>query len=280
MSVADELGVAEVDGPIMIDLRRKWPAWVESEPNLGVIGGLLDLRIWTRTTDARTRDAVLRSLAKLGSPSGSNDAAAATALSWVLVPGAAAIARRMSDLAVNIDQLVASHLWTAARTFAWERRQWAATSILRETARGVQAEVGVGDGARRHDRTWLHTAPAEPASPTWTTHVDLLGEEDPLQELQDLLVAAIAANVITVEDRALLVDLAVAADEHSCTSRRGQAGLMTATASETVAARWGLSSRTVRRRVSRSIDRLAAFSAASLAAADGPRSACRLPVSA
>ena len=258
MSVATMLGVDNVDAPTMMEARRSWQDWTAQEPALAVVDDLLDLPNWTRTAGREPKDAAMRSLAKLGSATGSNDPVATTALTWALIPGAATIAYRLSDLANNVDELVASHLWTSAKTFEWERRRSTAASILRDTRRGVLAELGVGEWARREDHTWSETVCVEPASPAWQHFADDSGD-NAMTELLDLLEGATRAGVISRADRALLFDLAIAADMAGVPAGRGRAGLTGPAASEVVASQLGLIPRSVTRRASSSIDRLIAF---------------------
>jgi hypothetical protein len=258
MSVASTLGIDDADGSALRAARERWGAWAAKEPALAHVPGLLDLRTWTRSADAAAKDDALRSLAKLGSATGDDDDAAITALVWALVPGASSLAFKLSDLADEIDQLVAAQLWIAAKTFEWERRRSTAASILRDTLRGVQADLGVGEGARRQDRVWTQTRCAEPSAMPWQRD-EAETDSDAAADLLDLLAAATDARVITWNDRELLIDLAVASDGASGLGRRGRAGLMAPPASEMVAAKWGVSSRTVRRRAANSIDRLKIF---------------------
>lgn len=282
MSVAIRLGVDDIDGPAMTQARSRWKSWVEKEPVLAGAGELVDLRAWTRTAEAAAKDDALRSLAKLGSATGGDDSAAITALTWALVPGASTLAHRMADLSDDIDELVAAHLWIAAKTFEWDRRRSTAASILRDTLRGVQAELGVGDGARRQDRVWTSSSCLEPDSPSWQQHVEPLVSlaEDASNELLELLEAAARMGVISAEDRVLLIDLAVASDAAGVPGRRGRAGLMTPRASKAVARQQGISSRTVRRRAARSIESLKTFSATWLEPGDRTGSTRPLPISA
>ena len=263
MSVAMMLGVDDVEAPVMMAARNSWKCWTERESALGVVEDLLGLPEWTLGAEPEPKDAVLRSLAKLGAADGGNDNSATTALTWLLVPGAAAIAYRLSDLAHNIDELVASHLWTSAKTFAWDRRRATAASILRDTRRGVLAEVGVGESARRQDRTWTLTACVQPESPTWSTWSTCTDEDatDSLTELTELLDEAVCAQVLTDADCEFLFDLAVVADRIGTPARRGRAGLMVPAVSDEIGRRWGMASRTVRRQAAESIDRLIDFSA-------------------
>jgi len=261
MSVAIMLGVDDVDGPAMAEARQRWFGWVEEEPALSVVDDLLGFRDWTRTAEPAATDLALRSLAKVGSESGGNDLAGITALTWALVPGAAMIAHDLQDLVANIDELVASHLWTSARIFEWARRRSTASSILRDTRRAVLADLGVGEWARRQDRTWAQTNCVEVVDLRQPHGDGFTGDDNPAAELLGLLTDAAHAGVIAAADRQLLIDLAVAADRAMAPTHRGRSGLMVTAASEEVADHWGMSARSVRRHASRSIDRLAAFAA-------------------
>ncbi len=262
MSVATMLGVDDVNSPAMIEARRSWDRWVAIEPSLAVVDDLLSLREWTCHAEREDKDAAIRALAKLGSPTGAADPAATTALTWALVPGAASLARQLFDLSSNIDELVASYLWTSAKTFDWERRRSAAASILRDTRRSVLAELGVGEWARRQDHAWSATVRLEPSSPAWQHVVDEPSDQmsdDAVTDLLELLEGATWAGVITVADRKLLVDLAIAADKAGVAAGRGRAGMTAPAATDVVANRSGMTPRSVRRRASKSIDRLAAY---------------------
>lgn len=260
MSVATMLGVDDVDAPAMMEARLSWSRWAAEEPGLAVVDDLLHLPGWTRQADVIPRDAAIRALAKLGSPTGGNEAAATTALTWALVPGATNLACRLADLnvAANVNELVASHLWTSAKTFNWEHRTSAASAILFDTRHGVLGELGLGERGRRQDRTWAHTDCVEPDSPAWK---DLCDDQiSDAEFLTDLLDDAIWVGVISEADRSLLNDLAIAADIGCVPAGRGRAGLAGSAATQVVAQRRGQIARTVARRASRAIDRLATYS--------------------
>lgn len=44
MSVATMLGVEDVDGPTMMEARRRWDIWTAMEPHLSEVDDLHDLR--------------------------------------------------------------------------------------------------------------------------------------------------------------------------------------------------------------------------------------------
>lgn len=265
MSVAKMLGVDDVEGPAMTLARSRWIQWTTMEPELAVVDDLADLSNWTRSADYEDTDLVLRTLAKLGSSTGHADPAAITALTWALLPGASKIASDLSDLSATIDELVASHLWSTVKTFGWENRRSVAFSILRDTRKGVQAELGIGDGARRSGRTWMQTVCVDDDSPVWRGLLNTPAEDtqdNPVADLLDLFSEAISAGVISQADRALLVDLAVAADNENTSAGRSRAGMTGSATVKAVATRRGLNPRTLRRRAGRSLDRLAQFTSA------------------
>lgn len=259
MSVARMLGVDDAESPMMREARRRWTSWADHEPDLRQVGHLLDLPGWTRKADQRSKDEVLRTLAKLGSPSGGDDEAAVTALVWAMVPGAIRLSLRLSDLSPDVDGLVAAHLWIAARTFDWQRRGSVAGSIVRETRRAVLAELGVGEAGRRQDRAWSQTTCLSPASPAWSVldrEVTAGEDSDASDELDQVLADARTCGGVSEVDLRLLLDLAVAADSAVTPIRHGRGGLMAPAASEVVAGQLGVTSRTVRRRARRSLDAL------------------------
>jgi hypothetical protein len=265
MSVAKMLGVDDVEGPAMTLARSRWIQWTTTEPELAVVGDLADLTSWTRSADYEATDRVLRALAKLGSSTGHADPAAITALTWALLPGASKIAWDLSDRSATIDELVASHLWSTVKTFGWETRRSVAFSILRDTRKGVQAELGIGDGARRSGRTWRQTICIDDDSPVWRGLLNTPAQDEqdnPAADLLDLFSEAISAGIISQADRALLVDLAVAADNENISAGRNRAGMTGSATVEAVATRHGLNARTLRRRAGRSLDRLAQFTSA------------------
>lgn len=260
MSVAAMLGVDDLDGPMMTTARNKWPRWTLTEAALGPVGDLLDLPAWTRTATPDAKDAVLRVLAKLGAPDAGNDEAATTALVWALVPGAAHLAARLSDLSYDIDELVSAQLWIAAKTFPWRTRASTAASILRETRRAVLCELGVGDPARRQDRAWANATRLAPDSPIWQSlDHPVETDVDPARELAEVLARATVCGVVDAADLQLLIDLAEAAHRAAAPSGYGKGGLMAPTPSEAVAELRGIHARTVRRRARRTILRLSAL---------------------
>ncbi|QZN87063.1 hypothetical protein [Cellulomonas sp. C5510] len=261
MSVAAQLELDDPARGLLARARTCWPVWWGRDPRLAVVGDLLDLPRWIGSVDRDDADDVLHELARLGSPTGGDDVAAAGALAWLLLPGASQVARRLGDMTPRIDECVAAQLWIEVRTFDWQRRRKVAGNIVRNLRRGVLRELGVGQHLRTTDCAWARAVPLEPEAQLW----EILDAKaagplavDPEEELADLLSWATSLHVIDDQDKDLLVGLAEAACATKVTrSREGRGGLCSRAGSSVVAARHGVSEATVRRRARRSIQALA-----------------------
>ena len=188
-----------------------------------------------------------------------------------------------------INQVVAAELWIQVRSFPWRRLTKVAANIVTETKIGALRELGqVTD---RNDRTWALTYPAEvlvrgdrggvdlafPPGNRTTTSREVLGWKDtvlltaqpdeepsPAVELLEVLEWALAQNVISAEDRHLLLCLVEEADQISgrLIGRGDCRGLLATELSQRVGDRVGRGEATVRRRAARSVRALAAAVAA------------------
>ena len=264
MSVATRLGVDDPDEGLLAQARDRWARWGQDDPDLAVVADLLELPEWVQ---ARTgpqaplpalveADAVLRRLARLASPRGGDDVAAAAALAYLLVPGASLLAHRLEGYSPHIDHYVAGQLWLEIRSFPWERLSKVAANVLLRTRRAVIRDLR-GDALTPVDpteATWqlLETRPRPHAE-------DAYRRAQASWRVRTVLEQAVAQNVITEKDRALLTALAEAATEHGVSrAGRGFGGLCSIPALETVAAQSGCSLSTVRRRARESLDAVAA----------------------
>ncbi|MBU4215908.1 MAG: hypothetical protein KJ792_14805 [Actinobacteria bacterium] len=261
MSVAAQLGLDDTASGLLAQARTEWPAWCGRVPRLAVVDDLLDLPGWIRSADRDYVDDVLHELARLGSPTGGDDLAAAGALAWLLLPGAIQVARRLRDMTPRIDECVAAQLWIEVRSFAWERRRKVAGNIVMNLRRGVLRELGAAEHLRAVDPAWARAMPIAPEADLWRV-LDARAAEppgvQPEEELAELLSWAMSHRVIDEHDRDLLVGLAEAACQLEVTrSREGRGGLCSRSGSSAVAARHGISEATVRRRARRSMRALA-----------------------
>lgn len=129
-------------------VRARWLQWSEVEPVLGLVDDLAMLPKLMRRLEPSQRDDVLAAQVRLSAV----ETEATVALVWLLVPGASRLAGRISDLSVDIDELVAGQLWIQSRQHDPEDARYVAAKILKCTEREVKAELGVGDLARRRDK--------------------------------------------------------------------------------------------------------------------------------
>lgn len=126
MSVANSLGVDDLDAPHMRELRAEWPRWRQMSSDLPDVDDLKDLPRWMQDDEPTQRDEVLTALRRVAE----GDRRAYVALAWLLMPGAARVAGRISRLADEIDEIVARQLWfgsantTLRTTGTWPRRSW------------------------------------------------------------------------------------------------------------------------------------------------------------
>ena len=188
-----------------------------------------------------------------------------------------------------INQIVAAELWIQVRSFPWRRLTKVAANIVTETKIGALRELGqVTD---RNDRTWALTYPAEVLvygdlggaglafTPGNRTAIGqgLLGcqapallpaepDEEPSAEVEllEVLEWALAADVISAEDRHLLLCLVQEADHLGgrLIGRGDCGGLLATRLSQRVGERVGRGEATVRRHAARSVRALAAAVAA------------------
>lgn len=251
MTVATCLGVDTLERPAMRWARDHWPQWCGIEPSLAVVADLVDLPCWLRPASREGRDAVLAALARVAS----RDPVAVSVITWLLVPGAVAVARQLADLSPDIDALVAGHLWLAARTYDGRPEHRVAATLLRRTRREVMAELGVGDAGMRRDRAWACAMPM--ASVPEMPGAD--DDPDPERELADLLEEASEGGALTRADRLLLLDVAREATRLGVPSKRGRGGLTTPSVAELVAEDHQASARTVRRRAGNALADLGVF---------------------
>jgi len=266
--IAVILGIDAEDSPTLREARASWPFWLELEPDLRVVEDLAELPAWTNRHDARTND-VLRALACLGSPSGHDIKLATSVLCWLLLPGAITLAKQYANVGRSqIDLLVATELWSAARSVDWQGSAAIASSVLRRTRRGVQAELGISEGGRRA-RGRLELISRPPDAREIANFVPDPSSPDPADELRSFLTAAAFDGAIDEEELRLLLTLAVITsrieDDRGTGIRRcGRGGLMCREAKEKTAAVLGMSPRTVGRRASLCIERLSRYAASRL----------------
>ena len=267
MCVAAQLGLNDIETGLVREAIEAWEEWGQLEPTLRVVDGLVDLPDWIRSADRATVDEVLLALARLASPRGGDEVAAAGALAWLLMPGARLVAMRLQEHSDRIDELVAAQLWIEVRSFPWERLGRVAANILRNTRRGVLIDLGIGAASRRADPTWAHTRVLDEALESRLAADSSPEPDDRAGELAELLRLALRENVIGMRDVELLRMLSEALHRHgSRVPTRGRGGFCSARAARDVAAALGVAEVTVRRRAASSLRALSELGAAHIPA--------------
>ncbi|MDQ6934374.1 MAG: hypothetical protein M3130_03665 [Actinomycetota bacterium] len=176
-----------------------------------------------------------------------------TALTWLLMPGAARIAGRVSRLADEIDEIVAGQLWVQICEHDPTDDRYVAKKILDRVYRESMAELGVGDLAKRRDETWAMTVLVD----TFDESIPFGSADDEVvskEVLADLLQRGIASERLSVGDRDLLLDLAHAAEQIDAPGRRGRGGLMTPSVTQLVEDAHAMSSRSIRRHAAGAVE--------------------------
>jgi hypothetical protein len=259
VSVELQLGLGDEDNGLLADAGQSWASWAGRFPRLSGIGGVGSLRCWLRAAEPAAADEVLHALVTLASPSGGDDASAAAAVAWALLPGASVLAQRLRTLSPRIDEMVAGQLWIEIRTFRWQRLRKVAANILANTRAGVLRECGAHSQIERVDRTWSSVRLVDPTAVFWSrvcTQDDAFNSA--AHELVEVLEWARAVNVISDWDQSLLLSLAETADSFApARTGRGWCGLMANDLSADLADRLGISPITVRRRARKAIGALA-----------------------
>lgn len=253
MSIAKNLGVDDVDSPLMTAARDAWPAWVSDDPDLGVVDDLLELPKWLRASTPADRDGTMRRLAALAA----TDDAAAVAIAWLLVPGTKRLGAKLRDVAPDIDGMIAGQLWVEIRSHGGMPPKAVAMTILRNVERSIQAELGSGEYGARADKTWAMTQPSDTIG-DMTTPAVLEREPEAQRILRVILEQMLAADEITIREVGIIASAATHADWLE-KPLRGRAGVTSPDALEVLTWLDKKKARSMRRQVTELVERVASF---------------------
>jgi hypothetical protein len=230
--------------------------WAAVEPALTGFDSVAALPGALRAGSDPTRaDQVLGALVRWAAADGGDDPDAVLVLVHLLSDGAAALARKLAHCTEHPMEMVVGELTCQIRLYPWRRRTRAyAAGLLLDTKHALwRGELRPpGDG-----RTPREAHPVDPTRWAELTGQDRAGQTavdgDPTDvELLDLLAWAAARGVATIEDLRLLLEL------ERCRGYGRAAG-------KQVAAAFGISEKTVRRRRDRTLGALRAGTDAYLA---------------
>lgn len=257
MNVTEMLGLQDERMEALVE--DHWAAWAEIEPRLRMVDDSARLDPWRRKAAPETANAVLLGLARLAAFDGADETDAALVLAWLLLPTALRVRRALWALSGRIDEVVAAQLWVEVRSLPWRRQHWVAAKVATRLREGVLLECGM---STRHQPARLTVVSLGPVDPADNRRVDA---DDPRGELADLLAWACAEDVISLEDRELIVSLIAAARILDQSGERfregGVAGLSSHQVSNVVAQERGVCARTVRRHAARCVAALAGAAA-------------------
>lgn len=248
-----------------VERSGRWSSWVATEPVLAGLKSLYEVAaIVEDRGDPGRGDALLAALVRLGAVDGGNDHDAAQAVALLLTNGAGRLARQLSNLSDDIEELVAGQVWLQIREFPSRRRRRAiAQNILLDARRALLRDLGVDTASRgRGIVVILVDTPAVGAatarrSGTFANHDPGVGLGDELTLLA-VLEWATGKGVVTDQDAAILLELASV--EVAGTVR----GLNSAAEIRAVALRRGVNEKTVRRSRDRAVGCLVSARAAYL----------------
>ena len=275
------------DSELLEQGRQRWDAWVEMDARLDVSKSLDDFVDYVSCASTAEADRCLLALAMLAAPDGGDDVAAAAVLATALLPGAVILASRLTCLLARrrwyptgtadrglvserVDEKVAAQLWIEVRSFPWRRLTRVGGNILMNTRARVLCDCEDLRQLERFERTWAFTAPVgdwatrDAVEGSWLeTSAAADGDPDYDSSARELLLDVLAwaceTNVISTEDRWLLLSLVEAAGSIDIRSTtRGRGNLCSDKLTAVVAPQLGVSPATVRRRVARSLEALAA----------------------
>ena len=249
MNVTEMLGLQ--DERMNSIVAEHWTDWVALEPRLEAVGDPTRLNAWRRKADPKVANSVLLGLERLAAFDGEDDVDAALVLAWLLMPAALRVRRRLGPLSERLDEVLAAQLWVEVRSLPWRRQHWVAAKVSTRLREGVLLECGAPTHHQPHRFRTLHLGPVDPADQRPAE------DADPAAELAELLTWACDAEVITDEDRELLVSLITAAraadPTHEHSRDGGVAGLSSRQLSAIVAQERGVCARTVRRHTARCV---------------------------
>lgn len=282
MSIETCLGL-ESDGATMHRIRASFPAWVTADPRLAVAETFDELRAWNATAPIDEINPVMQALAELAAVDGGDDVDAQAALACLLLGGATKLAwdltrqhNQRPDLAWQeadqVDQFVASHLFTTIREFPWRELTNVVGNVLARTKYAVMRELDWPElvSKRRRGETvpsaWLTSGRCGQSEFHRTTNRDQLiwrSDEGPAaaeRTVRNVCRTAVETDLISREDAVLLLDaLAFVGDAENTTGQfpRKAAGLGSRRVAGAIAPHHHLSAATVQRRLNRAIRTLA-----------------------
>jgi hypothetical protein len=237
-----------------VERSGRWSSWAATETVLAAVKGLDEVvAIVEDRGDPVRADALLAALVRLGAVDGGNDHDAAQAVALLLTNGAGRLARQLSSLSDDIEEMVAGQVWLQIREFPSRRlRRAISQNILMDARRALLRDLGV-DTSKRHRRFEVILVDTTAVGAVTNGSSDAVINQNPAAALDDeptllaVLQWATGKGVVTDHDATILLELA--SIEVAGTVR----GLNSGAEIRAVAARHGVNEKTVRRRRDRAL---------------------------
>lgn len=253
----DLLGVgAGMESPALVDAARRWPTWAACAPVLGLVEGPAGIEAWTwerrRGGDLDAVDTALLALGRRAGDGGAEAEAAIAVLAWLFRRAAHGLIASLAHLAPGeLDHIVAVNFWLLCRAMPPWRHRVAANFL--GTLR-TRALIDARHSDRR-DRTWDVTEVVDPVLLRASGHPATAS--DPAELVAELLADALENRILSEPELRLVLEVLRAASQTDPTRAGRWGGLASREATTAVAAHHGVSSVTVRRRLTRILETLA-----------------------
>lgn len=218
--------------------------WSQTEPVLAGLTGIAELATLVApqpNADPERTDALLGALVRIGCRAGGDDPDAVLVLLHLLAPSLSAAAGRLADLHPDVLGLLVGEMAAQVRAWPLRRNRAFAANLLRDTQLACWRELRPHRTRTYRDGGDVLISPVDEAKVRdWLDQPVPGPDESASGELADLLAWAQRTGLVSANDVALLVTL-----EH-------QRGYGTGTRHR-VAAAFGISERTLRRRRKRAL---------------------------
>lgn len=271
MTIEQALGL-EPDSAALHRLEMLWPQWAQVDPRIAVTS-FEGIREFQRCGDPDQLRALISALAAMATIDGADDPDAASALAFVLIPGAVMVACGLREWVKHahlvwsreserLDCLVASELWRVIREFPAHRLENVVGNVLARTKYACRLQLGDRVQLRRAHSVWASTSLVEDAR----TMENLLYREaedaisSTTRRVRDAIEDAIDAGLIRAGEADLLMEVSERVGDYGYNLVRGAGGMTSHQVAAEFAAVEGVSTSTMRRRIQGTLNTLRASS--------------------
>lgn len=240
-----------------LDRQDSLARWANAEPALSAIEGVRALaELLFDPTDRAQADELFGALLRIAAVDCGDDRDAALLIVALLAGGAEVLGAELRHIA-DIDALVAGELWLQIRSFPWRtRRQGFVKGLLLETRRAVLAAALQERTGRRRSRQFVVLVDPTTDRERGADRLGVLGADhlvEPHDSRGEVTLLAVLewaqrSGVVSAAHVALLLELVAAGDRlDEISDGSFRRGLNVAAEIRDVAARRGVSEKTVRR---------------------------------